>query len=131
MREAVYQGALTSPPSTYMPVLVTDVGSAMFGVDSWYRMEPAIGLRISDFVKTLGAAYAVAAYSTSDGRKHESFSLYGTDGFTLKQIEFMVTRKTFGAPSVRLIQDESVVPWESDGFFSTVSRTLREQNDGR
>jgi hypothetical protein len=120
--------ATDAPPLTYRPMLITDAGAALFGLESWFRERPSIGERIDAFVEALKPHFVVVSYATGD-KNIESFLVYGTDGPTLREVHFMAERKRRGGTKITKTVDRSGVPWEASTFLSPVSRTLRELNN--
>lgn len=84
------------PPHSYQPTMITDVGSALFGFDSWHRQSPAVGLRIAAFVRALNAKLLVLSYATTSGRNHESLALLATDGFVAREAHWSIEHKRGG-----------------------------------
>lgn len=124
---AVGDSARTLAPNTFQPVLITDEGSAFLDVAAFYRGDPPIGYKIAQFVRAVGAAFAVVSYASSSDRKREMFDITGTNGWTVRNISFCATRRMFGAPIVMPPDDRETAPQES-GLLEPTARTLREMH---
>jgi hypothetical protein len=82
------------PPHSYLPLVITNEGSAVVPHEVWFG--PHVGKKLAEFVAMLGAEFLVASYSSSSGRATEHYTLRGTDGFTAREAHWSVEHKMFG-----------------------------------
>jgi hypothetical protein len=126
LRAFVENAAQTLRARRFQPALITDKGSAFIPRKIFFGKS---GPKMADFVRAIGASFAVVFYGTAGrSRKEEMFHVLGTDGRTFREISVLATRKR-GSTTVELHEEkEDTVPWEHH-FLGDVARALRENND--